>query len=279
MDIKSLDEVAQSYVSSMPVVVFKLQEALLDEDMGFNEIGEIISGDPALVARLLKIVNSPFFGLESEVDTISHALSIVGVTDLHDLIISSVVVQQFKDLSEEFVSINSFWKHNIATGVIAREIATLIQDPKPERFYLSGMLHDLGSLVIFNCLPDASEEVIAKCRENNTSLYEEENKVMGFNHTDVGSRLLNAWKLPESIIAAAANHHEPFQGKGFSFEGGVIHLADSIAHILEMGESGEPYIPMMYKSVLDKLDLEENFWEPIEEKIRELYDGAVSSYL
>ncbi len=279
MDIQSLDEVAQHYVSSMPAVVYKLQEALLDEDMSFNEIGEIISGDPALTARLLKIVNSPFFGLESKVDTISHALGVVGVVDLHDLVISSVLVNNFKDLSEEFVSINSFWKHNIATGVIAREIALLLEDPKPEKYYLSGMLHDIGSLIIFNLLPDASQEVIAKCRENNNPLYQEETKLIGFNHMDVGSRLLKAWKLPENIIAAAANHHEPFQGKEFSFEGGLIHLADSVAHILELGESGEPYIPMMYKKVLDRLDLEENFWEPIEEKIRKLYDEAVTSYL
>ncbi len=279
MDIQSIDEVAEHYVSSMPAVVYKLQDALLDEDMGFNEIGEIISGDPALAARLLKIVNSPFFGLESKVDTIPHALSIVGVVDLHDLVISSVVVNTFNDLSEECVSIKSFWKHNIATGVIAREIAILLQDPKPEKFYLAGMLHDIGSLVVFNLLPEPSQKVIAKCRENNSSLYQEENKLIGFDHTDVGSRLLGAWKLPESIIAASANHHEPFRGKEFSFEGGVVHLADSVAHILELGDSGEPHVPVMYKKVLDKLELEENFWEPIEEKIRELYNDAVSSYL
>ncbi len=279
MDINSLDEVAKHYVSSMPAVVYKLQEALRDEDMTFDDIAEIISGDPGLAVRLLKIVNSPFYGLDSKVDTISHALSVAGVDELNYLVISSVLVHQFKDLSEEFVSINSFWRHNIATGVIAREIAMLVEDSSPERFYLAGMLHDIGSLVIFNLLPDASKEVIAKCRESNNPLYQEETKLIGFNHMDVGSRLLNAWKLPENLVAAAANHHEPFQGKEFSFEGGVIHLADSVAHILEMGDSGEPYIPMMYKKVLDELKLEENFWEPIEEKIRELYNDAVNTYL
>jgi len=263
----------------MPAVVYKLQEALRDEDMTFDDIAEIISGDPGLAVRLLKIVNSPFYGLDSKVDTISHALSVAGVDELNYLVISSVLVHQFKDLSEEFVSINSFWRHNIATGVIAREIAMLVEDSSPERFYLAGMLHDIGSLVIFNLLPDASKEVIAKCRESNNPLYQEETKLIGFNHMDVGSRLLNAWKLPENLVAAAANHHEPFQGKEFSFEGGVIHLADSVAHILEMGDSGEPYIPMMYKKVLDELKLEENFWEPIEEKIRELYNDAVNTYL
>jgi len=123
-------------VFSLPKIYFELREALNDSDKTFQDLGDIISFDPALSARLLKIVNSPFYGFPSKIDTISHAISIIGRDQLTDLALATLVIYQFRGIPNSLFNMEKFWRHSIACGVTARSIAEFRSEKNAERFYL-----------------------------------------------------------------------------------------------------------------------------------------------
>ena len=193
-------------IFSLPEIHFELQAALNDSDKTFQDLGEIIGFDPALSGRLLKIVNSPFYGFPSRIETISHAISIIGMDQLTDLALSTMVIHQFRGIPNSLFNMEKFWRHSIACGVTARAIAEFRNEKNTERFYLAGILHDIGRLVIFKKEPALARDTFYRSKERQENIYLSEQKLMGFNHADVGRELLKAWKLPPRLVEAVGNH-------------------------------------------------------------------------
>ena len=160
----NIQEAIKDWVVSPPHVYIKLKETLEDPRSSFREFSGIIGNDPALTARLLKIVNSSFYGLESEVETITHALGIIGTEQLTELVLATSVTEQFPNIPERLVNMDLFWKHSIACGVTAKIIASWNGERHLESYYLAGMLHDIGSLIIYKKFPDEAEKVLARCK-------------------------------------------------------------------------------------------------------------------
>ncbi len=117
-------------VFSLPTIYVELQKALDDPDKTFQNLGDIISFDPALSARLLKIVNSPFYGFPSKIDTVSHAISIIGKDQLTDLALATMVIYQFEGIPNNMFNMEKFWRHSVACGVAARSIADFRSEKK-----------------------------------------------------------------------------------------------------------------------------------------------------
>ena len=130
-------------ISSLPTIFYQINEAVEDPESSFVEIGEIISGDPSLSARLLRIVNSSFFGFPNKIETITHAVTIVGMAQLRDLALATTVVNQFKGIPKNLIDMEKFWLHSVATGLAAKVIAIYRRETNADRYYLMGMLHDL----------------------------------------------------------------------------------------------------------------------------------------
>jgi len=116
-------------VPSLPAIFNEINEAVEDPESSFTEIAEIIGGDMALSARLLKIVNSSFFGFPSKVETITHAITIVGTAQLRDLVLATTIISQFKGMPKDVVNMESFWKHSVGCGLAARIIAIFRREP------------------------------------------------------------------------------------------------------------------------------------------------------
>ena len=135
MDILTLLDDDPS-LTSFPEVYFKFQEAVSRDDVSFSEIGNIIVYDSGLSAHLLRIVNSAYYGFPEKIETISHAIGVVGTQQLGDLMLSTIVVDKFKSIPESMINMESFWRHSIACGLIARELASQKEDMEPEKnFY------------------------------------------------------------------------------------------------------------------------------------------------
>jgi HD-like signal output (HDOD) protein len=122
IDLQNL--VSQSpQISSLPTIFYQINEAVEDPECSFVEIGEIISSDPSLSARLLRIVNSSYFGFPNKIETITHAVTIVGMAQLRDLALATTVVNQFKGIPKNLINMENFWLHSVATGLTAKIIA------------------------------------------------------------------------------------------------------------------------------------------------------------
>ncbi|MFQ5717668.1 MAG: HDOD domain-containing protein, partial [Nitrospinales bacterium] len=241
-------------ICSLPTLFYQVNEAVNDPECSFSEIARIISADTALCARLLKIVNSPFYGFPSQVETISHAIAIVGTSQLRDLVLATTILSKFKGLSVELVNMESFWRHSIACGLAARIIATFRRESNPDRFYVIGLLHDIGRLIVYQNIPEQAKEVFDVAQSKERLVHEVEREVLGFDHADVGKKLLEIWKLPPGLAEAVGNHHNPAQSFGYPLESAVVHAANIIVTAMQLGNSGERFVPPLNPKTLEWLD-------------------------
>lgn len=207
------------------------------------DVGRVIAEDPGLTARLLRLVNSPIYGFPSRIDTVSQAISIVGMTQLRDLAIGTSFMSLFANVPSHLVDMQSFWRHSIACGLAARQLAAHRREANVERFFVAGLLHDIGRPVIFTKAPLDAASALLEARQTGQLLYDVEHRLFGFHHGAVGAALLDRWRLPRFLIEAAAWHHTPRLAGRFATDTSIIHLADVFANALALGSSGEHLVP------------------------------------
>jgi putative nucleotidyltransferase with HDIG domain len=242
-------------LSSVPLVYTRLNEAINSPRSSVGYMSTIISQDPALSARLLHIVNSAFFGFPRKIDTISRAVIVVGTQQLRDLALATSVIKSFKRIPEKFLTIESFWKHSVATGTAARTIATLVREQNVEQFFVAGILHDVGRLIILEKVPEKAEEIFQRVNTSGEMVHEAERHVLGFDHAAVGSALVQAWRLPLSFEQIIGHHHSPGLATRYNVETAIVHIADIMAHAMQIGSSGEQSVPAIDEDAWESLGL------------------------
>lgn len=266
-------------VSSMPTVYFKLREALDNPSSTFKDFEDIIRKDPGLVVRLLKIVNSAFYGLSEQVETISRALMIVGIEQLSELVLSTSIGEMFKGIPKELIDMKTFLRHSICCGMAAKIMADYKRMPNSEGFYTAGMLHDIGSLVIFKKRPNQAREVLLTCKSQNAPLTEVEQKILGFDHTQAGGALLKAWKLPILLQEAALWHHAPSRSTTHRPAVGIVHAADFVSYRMNGNtDSGIPYLTLN-NDVIAELGFSETYLSSLEQNLKKPFEAAVKAFL
>jgi HD-like signal output (HDOD) protein len=230
-------------VPSLPKVCTRLNEAVNNPRSSTLDIADIISEDAALTARLLRLVNSSFYGFPSTIETPSQAVMIVGTTHLCDLALTTSVMRLFRGIPREFVTMDSFWRHSIACGLAARVLAAHRHEPNLERFFVAGVLHDIGRLLIYQQTPELARAAIEKSIVDSALLFDAEREALGCDHGALGGALLRAWSLSASLEESVAYHHRPTRARRYPVEAALVHVADVIAQALELGSSGDRYVP------------------------------------
>lgn len=244
-----------SAVPSLPLFHARLEESINHPRSSISDIAKIISEDQGLTARILKLANSPFFGYFSKIDTISQAVTIIGVQQVRDLALAISVMGLFKGIPEDLITMELFWKHCIGCGLAARVLATGMREINLESFFVAGILHDIGRLVMFIRIPDLCREMIEECRSQGRLLHLVERERLGFDHGDLGGALLRAWKIPPRIAEPVECHHNALRASRYPREAAILHVADIIAHALEFGTSGETLVPCLVAEAWDQLNI------------------------
>ena len=249
-DLQGADE----KLASLPNIFFQLQEVLSHPRSSAQYVGEIISRDPSLTAKLLKMANCAFYGYPYRIESISRAVTIVGVEQITSLAMGISLVQYFKDLPES-LNMKSFWKHCLGCGVIARILAGQCrQDLDQEHFFVAGVLHDLGRLFIFKNYPQHAQAALHESLTTRQLLVTAETRVWGFNHAFLAGELFHRWNFPAPLEMAVRYHHQPLKAPS-PLEPGIVHLADIMAHSFSLGNSGTWFIPPLEDEVWKMLKL------------------------
>jgi len=266
-------------IASPPVTYARLVKAIEDPFSSAKKISDVISEDPDVTARLLRIVNSSYYSFPRRIETVSHAVALVGTDQLRDLTLATTVLRKFRDIPSDLVDMDRFWRHCVACGIFARIIAYRRREPNPERLFVAGLLHDVGRLLIYMKLPEEGRNMLETARKEGELLHRVEQKVLGFDHADVGSALMESWNLPLSHQSAVRYHHQPFRASSYPGEVGTIHVADIIANALELGSSGESLVPTLEADAWEGLGLPTDTLAQIVNEGESLFHGVVNVVL
>jgi len=261
-------------VPSLPMIFTRIDESVNNPRSSLADIGKIISEDSSLTARLLKIVNSAFYSFPSKIETISRAVTIVGTQQLRDLALATSVMKLFQGIPPELMDMEAFWKHSIGCGVTARVLATYRREANVERFFVAGILHDIGRLILCMKDPDWMKMAITRCRNNDELLFKIEYEELGFDHAAVGRVLLQNWKLPASLEETVAFHHNPEAATRYPIEAAIIHVADVISHVLQLGNSGERFVPPLNSNAWERLQMTPSQLASLCEQVDRQYQEA-----
>ena len=242
-------------LGSYAPVLEEIENLLESPECSLVTIGEAIEKEPDLTARLLRLANSSFYGFSSRLSTVTEAISLIGIQQVQDLIMASSIIAQFSGVEDEFVSMESFWQHSLACGTCSRLLAMEKRLPKADKFFVAGLLHDMGRLVLYSRAPQETKQVFALYQSERLLLHEAEKRVLGFDHQQIASAVMQQWKFPANLIQAVACHHHPESAESARQEASVVHLADHLVNALQLGSSGERNIPPLSMRAWETLGL------------------------
>ena len=266
-------------LATLPDIYHRIEETVNDPTSSFDAMARIIEQDAALTVQILKVANSSLYAFPYKIQSVSRAISIIGTQQLRDLVLAATVIRFFNQVPVGTVNMEGFWRHSIACAIICRAIATFRREPNVERFYVSGLLHDVGRLVMFMHLEEQVTPLLRRRDESGDLLFRVEHELLGFDHAGLGGSLLAAWQLPPVFEEAVRCHHTPTEAVNYPIECAVVHVADSIANALRMGTSGERYVPPIDPGAWSRLALPESALDQIIEYTEQHYQQAVDVFL
>lgn len=233
-----------------PALVTELNEVIADPLTTSNDVARVVNHSPSLAATLLKIVNSAAYGFPSKIDRISRAVSIIGTKEISGLALGICVMQAFEDIPKEIIDMQAFIRHSLACGMIARILAALNNVAQTEQLFVSGLLHDIGKLIVYRYFPAHAKACLSLASTSDTSVYKTEKQIIGKNHTRIAKRLLKKWNLPTALNENIVFHHTPSMASNPK-KAGIVHVADIISHGLGIGYSGERSIPRFDQKMIE----------------------------
>lgn len=239
-DFRRKVEETINFLPPLPAIMTDLIEALNSEDIDFRSLGRIISRDPSMSLDVLKIANSAFYGLQAKVTGIEQAVRMLGTSEIASLCISCSATQSLKPpKGVETVDLKRFWRHSVATGVIAKIVCPKLGVGRWDSLYLAGLIHDVGAVILDRFKHDVYTEVLDLTRKENVTINEAEERIMGASHDTVGGWIMEKWKLPELFVQVARFHHSvmPASDKHRTVVA-VISLADLFARLTQHGFDG-----------------------------------------
>lgn len=253
---KNLEELIAEFTQlvSPPDTWVKINEVLSDRNATTSDMAEIIQLDPGLTASILKIVNSAYYNLRAGVDTVTRAIAVIGTNDLYSLATAITAAETFSRVPCHLTSPEIFWQHSIGTGILAKKLAGKCSVLNTERLYVAGLLHDIGSLVLYSRFPEESSEALMIANGDEEVLYGAENDIFGFNHAMVSAGLLKMWRMPDTLVSAVGFHHEPVLAGKDSIDAAIVCMANHVANMYGVSA-------FMEDASLNPADLNPEIWE------------------
>jgi putative nucleotidyltransferase with HDIG domain len=194
---------------TLPIIFDKLNQMLQDPLVSNKKIADLMMKDPAMVTKVLKLCNSAMYSKRKEITNLANAITFLGVKNLKTLILQISLVKIF-DLGSDDIpefNITTFWEHSLGTAYFTTHIIKKLNIQPNDNYYVAGLLHDIGKLVIYQFYPNQFQEIIKKQVKANLIDYEAEREVLGVNHNEIGGYLAEKWKFHPDIIEAIKEHH------------------------------------------------------------------------
>jgi putative nucleotidyltransferase with HDIG domain len=250
-------------LSTIPEVLHRLSSMTEDPDTSMTQLARAISSDQVLTARILKMVNSVFYGLPRRVTGMKQALVLLGINVIKSLVLTCSVFQSISRDKDFTFDKSRFWIHSLGCAQAAGLLAERLECEKPEEINIAGLLHDIGKIVMDEHLPNEYNKALKLVQENDCLIIEAESEALHLSHPQVARWLLRAWELPDKLVEPVSFHHNPDRSKSYYLETAIVHLADIICRAKGAGTGGDGKIPVLNRSAWKTLKLNEGDLEDI----------------
>jgi HD-like signal output (HDOD) protein len=238
----------------IPSIVLELNEVIANPLSTADQMAQVINKSPSLTSLLLKIVNSSFYGLPAKVDRVSLAVTLIGTRELSALALGINIMSMFKSIPSNLITMRSFLQHSLGCGIVSRLLAAQKSMRQTEQMFTSGLLHDLGRLILLIYFPQEILGALSYAQEHSDCLYRVEKKRLGCQHAHIGKYLLNRWRLPLIIENTVCFHHDPEDAPD-PVPAAIVHVADILVNALGIGTSGERLVPPLNARAWEVLEL------------------------
>ena len=235
---------------TLPVALEKISKLLEDENSSPEQVAKVISKDQVLSAKVLKMVNSPIYGFPRRINTIQHAIVLLGLNVIRGIIISTSV---FEIMNKSMVGL---WEHSVGCAIGCKILAREIGFKEPEEFAVAGLLHDIGKVVVTVQLPEIKDNIETLIQTEDLNYFEAEKREMGFSHDRVNAWLADHWNLPLTTREGIAYHHRPHSAQYYPDFAYIVHIGDFLVRLMEMGSGGDDHISYLQEQALNRFGLD-----------------------
>jgi len=231
---------------TLPTVASEILALAQSPKTNASDVGSMIEMDQALMTKVLKLVNSSFYGFPGKIKSIQHAVVIIGFNKVKNVVVTASVFDMSKGRQSNQLNLTQFWEHSLGTAIAAKVIAPTISNAlQPDDAFVGGLIHGLGKLILDQFLSEEYEQVLKIVKEKDCLLTEAEREHMGFTYSTVGSWLSEKWKLPAALQACIRFHENPMKAREEREMVAAVHLGNIIARALFVGNAGDNKIPLI----------------------------------
>lgn len=261
-------------IVSLPTVYTHIVELLNHPNSSSPQVAKVISKDASLTVRLLRLVNSPLYGFSGKIDSVSRAVSLLGTDELSTLTLGITVIQQFQDIPSGLLNMDSFWRHSIRCALFSKVIASHLGEKVAEKYFIGGLLHDIGRLVMLDRMSPQYSAAIVRARQKKIPMYRAEQDCLKTDHSIVGKLLAEKWRLSPALIRMIGSHHSPRLAQ-YSTEACVIHVADILAHACGYETLLVNEVPELQIKAWEEIGLTEKLIAPMIQQVDTEFNDVV----
>lgn len=244
---------------TLPQIAIAINAMIESGDSSIDEISHVIEKDPAITLKVLRLANSAFYGMQEKVYSISDAIILLGLSNIKHIVTSISVVKAFPNSMDNFSMID-FWRHSVNVAVVSRKLAENLHC-NTEKTFLSGLLHDVGKIILYKNFPSYFEKVSARARKERISFFNAERKEI--SHAEIGAFMADKWNLPAQIGAAIRHHHAPIPNDSCFTTAAIVRISSVISAPEENASKNFP----SSETMLSRLSIY-NFQDRIDKPIK-----------
>jgi len=248
---------------TLPGIVAKLGKMAENPDTTTEQMGRVISKDHILASKLLKLVNSAFYGFPQRISSLNSAIILLGFNVIKSLIISASIFEVMEAQDVEL------WEHSLGCAVVCNVLARHLGVKDPEEISTAGLIHDIGKVAIKMELPKEYEMITALSQEKKISRFEAEREILGLDHAEVGSWLAKSWNLPNKLVEPIACHHDPQLAREELLASAIVHFGNIMIRGLGYGHAGDIWVPPLNNKAWKRLGLAPADIDPLLQEIEE----------
>ncbi len=265
-----------SNIPTLPSVVERITDLLRMPQTSAEEVGHAITTDQVLSTKVLKLVNSAFYGFPGKISTITHAVVILGFSTIKNIVLTASIFETLKHSKAGLYGFDmeEFWLHSLACGAAAQAIAKRINYANEEECFIAGLTHDIGKIIFCQYLSKEFSLIMQKVQKNNMLIYESEKQLFNTTHQEVGGVITREWNLPPDLQHAVSYHHTPSKSRDHYEITAIVHCADIIVRAMDLGNGGDNKIPCISDDVWETFSLNEKELPSLLQDIDENFEKA-----